>query len=44
MVVAANLFQVTIPRLIFGRNIWFMLVYGGCLFILLNVFNLMVVN
>jgi hypothetical protein len=44
MVVAANLFQVTIPRLIFGRNIWFMLIYGACLFILLNVFNLMVVN
>lgn len=39
IVVASNLFQVPIPKLIFGRNIVFMLVYGGCLFVGLSLFN-----
>ena len=39
IVVASNLFQVTIPKLIFSRNIVFMLVYGCCLCAVFSALN-----
>ena len=39
IVVAANLFQVSIPRLILGKNMLFMALYGSGLFLLLYGLN-----